>query len=394
MKIRRFLEKDSRTAMARARTELGPDAVILSNKKVGGKVELVAAVDLDEAAFEHNETLAQHRRETGAGAAPVDAATLADLQRELSNLRTMIEGRLSQLSWRDMAGTPSAKAAVQARLARLGLSPTQAGSMVDILPAQGEVEDYWQVVLQMLVSRLAVQESDALIERGGIVALLGATGVGKTTAIAKLAARCVLRHGKQSVALVSTDCYRIGGQEQLQTFARYLGVPFAVATDSRELHAALDQLTPRPLVLIDTAGMSQRDARLYEQYRMLVASGYDIDTYLVLAASAQFGALTETLQVFGERDLTGAILTKVDETASLGGALDALIESGLPLAYVSEGQQVPDDLAPAQARQLVAKAVQLAAEDVDAGSGGHSHSNSNNDAIGNPPGRRHTSAVV
>ena len=175
-------------------------------------------------------------------------------------------------------------------------------------------------------------------------------------------------------------------------------MPFAVATDSRELHAALDQLTPRPLVLIDTAGMSQRDARLYEQYRMLIASGYDIDTYLVLAASAQFGALTETLQVFGERDLAGAILTKVDETASLGGALDALIESGLPLAYVSEGQQVPDDLAPAQARQLVAKAVQLAAEDVDAGPGAQSHdqthSNSHNDAMGNTPGRRHTSAVV
>lgn len=366
MKIKRFQEKDSRTAMARARAELGPDAVILSNKKVGGQVELVAAIDLDEAAFEHNETLAEHRREEGSGAAPVDATTLADLQRELGFLRSMIEGKLSQLSWRDMAGQPSAKAGLQARLAGLGLTPSLCGPMVDILPAQGDVDDYWQVVLQMLTSRLMVPEEDRLLNKGGIVALMGTTGVGKTTTAAKLAARSVLKHGREHVALVTTDCYRVGGQEQLQIFAQYLGIPCVVATDGRELQDALAKLESRRLVLIDTAGMGQRDLRLYQQYRTLHSVGYDIDTYLVLSATAQLRTLRETIEVFGDNDLEGAIVTKVDEAGELGTVLEALIESDLSLAYVCSGQQVPNDLSPAVAKQFVDKAVALVSDDIAA----------------------------
>ena len=349
--------------MASARAELGADAVILSNKRVGDKVELIAAVDLDEAAFEHSETSARNWREQGSGAAPVDATTLADLQRELGHLRSMIEGKLTQLSWRDMAGEPSAKAALQARLAGLGLSPTLCGVMADILPAQGDVDDYWQVVLQMLASRIAVPEEDALLERGGIVALMGATGVGKTTTAARLAARCILRYSRNDVALVTTDCYRIGGQEQLQTFANYLGVPCVVATDGRELQDALRKLASRRLVIIDSAGMSQRDPRLYEQYRTLNSVGFELETYLVLSAAAQLNALRETVDAFHAGDLAGAIVTKLDEAVNLGGLLETLIESSLPLAYTSDGQQVPDDFAPGAARPLVDRAVELAQQE-------------------------------
>lgn len=366
MKIKRFLERDSRTAMARARAELGVDAVILSNKTVDGQVELVAAIDLDEADFEHSETLAERRREQGSGPAAVDAATLAGLQRELGYLRSMIEGKLSQLSWRDMAGMPSAKAALQARLAGLGLTAGLCAPMVDILPAQGDVDDYWQVVLQMLVSRLAVPEADALINKGGIVALMGATGVGKTTTIAKLAARAVLKRGRDDVALVTTDCYRVGGQEQLQIFAQYLGIPCVVATDNRELQSALAKLKSRRLVLIDTAGMSQRDPRLHQQYETLHSTGYDIDTYLVLAATAQLRTLRETVELFSSNELTGAIVTKVDEAVELGAMLEVLIERDLTLAYVCNGQQVPNDLSPAVAREFVDQAVALVSDDIAA----------------------------
>ncbi|NND67030.1 MAG: flagellar biosynthesis protein FlhF [Halioglobus sp.] len=362
MRIKRFLEKDARTAMSRARAELGPEAVILSNKSVGGKVELVAAIDIDEAALEHNDIFAEHQRELGAGSTPVDAATLADLQRELGNLRSMIEGKLAQMSWRSMAGVPSAKAAVHARLAGLGLSASLTGSLADILPAQGEMEDYWPVVLQMLVSRLNVPEEDRLLDSGGFVALMGSTGVGKTTTAAKLAARFVLRHGRENVALVTTDCYRIGGQEQLQIFARYLDIPCVVATDAKELRSALRKLASRHLVLIDTAGMSQRDEKLHGQYQMLEDTGLDIRTYLVLSATAQREALQETIQAFKGAELAGAIATKLDEAVSLGGLVDTLIENSLPLAYVSDGQQVPNDLAPAAARSIVARAVALAAD--------------------------------
>ncbi|MCB1843264.1 MAG: flagellar biosynthesis protein FlhF [Halioglobus sp.] len=382
MKIKRYLEKDSRSALARVRAELGPEAVILSNKNVGGQVELVAAIDLDESAFTETDTAPAPAPQPAASRAqprlqPVppahaepagfDAggASLAELQRELGNLRSMIENRLSQMSWRDMAGRPPAKAVLQSRLAQLGLSRTLSGVISDILPAEGDVEEYWEVALQMLASRVPVMREDALIDDGGVVALLGATGVGKTTTIAKLAARFVLRHERDQVALITTDCYRIGGQEQLQTFARYLGIPVMVATDARELRAALDHLMPRRLVLVDTAGMSQRDPRLHEQFSMLKSVGYDVDAYVVLPATAQLRALREVVNLFGEDALAGALVTKVDESADLGGVLDVLIENRLPVAYVSGGQKVPKDLVPAASRALIDQAVALASAEPD-----------------------------
>ena len=281
MKIKRFLDVDSRRAMAQVRTQLGADAVILSNKTVDGQVEIVAAMDFDAAAFASSENRAESEPEALSFDNELDSPTLTDLQRELGNLRSMLEGKLSQLSWRDTAGRPSPKAALHTRLVRLGLSRALCGVICDMLPAQDDLEEYWQSALKMLGSRISVMEGDSLINNGGIVALMGSTGVGKTTTVAKLAARFVLRHGCKEVALITTDCYRIGGQEQLQTFAEYLGIPMVVATDGPQLQSALDQLSPRKLILIDTAGMSQRDLRLYEQFSTLNSVGYDIDTYVV-----------------------------------------------------------------------------------------------------------------
>ncbi len=211
----------------------------------------------------------------------------------------------------------------------------------------------------MRASRLPEMAGDSLINKGGIVALMGSTGVGKTTTIAKLAARFVMRHGRKEIALVTTDCYRIGSQEQLQTFANYLEIPMVVATDAAQLKSALCQLSPRKLILIDTAGMSQRDLRLYKQFSTLNSVGYDIDTYVVLSATAQQAALHEVVDVFGAAALAGAIVTKVDESVSLGGILDVVIGNRLNLAYVSEGQKVPEDIVPARADYLLSKAVEL-----------------------------------
>lgn len=351
--------------MAQVRIELGPDAVILSNKNIGGQVELVAAIDLDEAAIDSGAALSMQNFEEPQQVPGVDAATLSDLQRELGNLRSMIEGKLSNMSWQDMAKQPSSKAALQARLSKLGLSRSLRGVITDLLPAQGDLDTHWKLALELLSSRIGEMREDSLINDGGIVALMGSTGVGKTTTIAKLAARFVQRHGRKQVALVTTDCYRIGGQEQLQTFANYLGVPMSVATNGPELKSVLDRLSQRKLVLIDTAGMSQRDVRLYDQFTTLNSVGYDIDTYVVLSATAQARALREVVNVFGQNALAGAIITKVDESVGLGGVLDVVIESCLKLAYVSHGQKVPEDLIPAHTSSLIEKAVELTRMDVD-----------------------------
>lgn len=362
MKIKRFVDKDSRSAMAQVRFELGADAVILSNKNVDGRVEIVAAIDFDEAALAGDER-PNAQAPSVLPAVDMDSPTLTDLQRELGNLRLMLEGKLSQLSWRETAGRPSVKAALQNRLVRLGLSKSLCGLICDMVPDQGDLESSWQSALSMLASRIPVTAGDSLINNGGIVALMGSTGVGKTTTIAKLAARFVMRHGRKDIALVTTDCYRIGSQEQLQTFADYLEIPMVVATDGSQLKSALRQLSPRKLILIDTAGMSQRDLRLYEQFSTLNSVGYDIDTYVVLSATAQQAALHEVVNVFGPSALAGAIVTKVDESAALGGVLDVVIENRLKIAYISEGQKVPEDIVPARADFLLGRALELMEQD-------------------------------
>lgn len=371
MKIRRFQGKDSRSALSKVREDLGADAMILSNKSVNGQVEIVAALDFDDADLSEHEVAASPILETGVlGGSDIDSLTLSDLQRELGNLRGLLEGKLSQMAWRDMASRPSAKAALHNRLVRLGLSRALCGVIADLMPPQGDVEEYWNMALEMLASKIAVMESDSLIGRGGIVALMGSTGVGKTTTVAKLAARFVLRYGSKEIALITTDCYRIGGQEQLQTFADYLGVPMVVATDGAQLKSAIDQLTPRKLILIDTAGMSQRDIRLHEQFATLNSVGYDIDTYVVLSATAQQRALHEVVNVFGKNTLAGAMITKVDESVGLGGVLDVVIKNRLKLAYVSQGQKVPEDITPADVKSVVKLAVDLMDQDVTRSSTG------------------------
>jgi flagellar biosynthesis protein FlhF len=381
MKIKRFLDKDSRSAMARVRTEMGGDAVILSSKNVDGQVELVAAMDFDEKILEErlesNSDPASspspaprvgsvqsftHTLDSKKAATPdvshEQSPTLTDLQRELGNLRGMLETELAQLSWKDMADRPSVKAALYNRLTKLGLSRAICGAITDKMPAEGDLEAHWTKALGMLARRVKVM-GDSLLNEGGIVALVGSTGVGKTTTIAKLAARFVMRHGTKQVALITTDCYRIGGQEQLETFANYLGIPMIVATDGPQLKAALDQLSSRKLVLIDTAGMSQRDVRLYEQFSTLKSVGYKIDPYVVLSATAQQGSLNEVVQVFGKQALSGAMITKVDESSSLGSVLDVVVKNDLKLGYVSIGQKVPEDIIPARVEYLIAKAVEL-----------------------------------
>jgi flagellar biosynthesis protein FlhF len=183
--------------------------------------------------------------------------------------------------------------------------------------------------------------------------------VGKTTLIAKLAARWVMRHGTRQLALISTDAMRIGAQEHMHALGRLLGVPAYSVENAQQLSDLLAQLCDRRLVLIDTAGLSQRDAALASELTALRSADEDVETCLVLSAAAQAGAIEETLERFAPARPASCVLTKLDEATSLGGALSALLRSRLPLAYLSDGQRVPEDLSPARAHRLIARAVEL-----------------------------------
>jgi flagellar biosynthesis protein FlhF len=195
-----------------------------------------------------------------------------------------------------------------------------------------------------------------------VVALVGPTGVGKTTTIAKMAARYALRHGNRNVALVTTDNFRIGARDQLHTYGRILDVPVVTANDSDGMADAIESLSDRRLILIDTAGMGSDNERFEMQVETLRVVGAPLTTLLTLSATTEAAALERAIRLFGVTRPDACLLTKLDEAASLGASLSAVVQAGLPIAYLADGQRVPEDLQAARAHPLVERAAALLEE--------------------------------
>jgi flagellar biosynthesis protein FlhF len=395
MKIKHYRAPDMRQALRQVRDAQGPDAVILSSRRVAGGVEVVAAIDYDAevpaeesygqpgvlagyaASTAHSNPHAQAasayanapaadtadnhaalaRRLSQAGAASSSGPD-ADVNEELRTLRRMLETQLATLAWNDLSRRSPVQTELLRQLTVLGLAHDLAAELVTQLPARAEFAEAHRLALAMLARRIETTD-ERWLDTGGVVAMVGATGVGKTTLIAKLAARWVLRHGPRDLALVSADSMRIGAQEQIHTLGRLLGVPAYAVDGPTELPSLLDHLSEKRLVLIDTAGLSQRDPRLAAELAVLASASERIETCLVLSAAAQAGAIEEAVERFAAARPASCVLTKLDEATSLGGAISTLIRSRLPAAYVSDGQRVPEDLSAARAHQLIARAVDL-----------------------------------
>lgn len=374
MKIKRFVAPDMRRAMRRVREEQGPDAVILSNRRVSDGIEVVAAIDYDESLL--SRTTAAPAADTGLTEFSPDSETghferaaqtwsreptLIGMKQEVASLRMLLESQLASLAWNDTVRRHPVRAGVLRKLSAMGLTQELAASVAD--QAHGDdIESAFDAALIHLDERLPRLDREIINERG-VVALVGPTGVGKTTSIAKLAARFVLRHGAEGLALLTTDGFRIGAHEQLITFGRILGVPVQLVRNGMELRTALDALSDKQLVLIDSAGMSQRDQRINQELAALRESGSRLRVLLTLSCQAQTAVLEEAIQTFGDLDPFACVLTKLDEAAALGGAISALIRHGLALAYVTDGQNVPEDLHWAKSKRvaLIDQAVKLSA---------------------------------
>jgi len=300
-----------------------------------------------------------------AAAASADANTDSEeseesaLSLELKAMRRILETQMAQLAWNDLTRRAPIHTEILRELTEVGLTQDFAAQIVAQLPAGTDLIKARRLSISLIAQRLNVI-GDRWLDKGGHVALVGPTGVGKTTALAKLAVRWVLRHGARSLALVSADGARIGAHDQMQALGQMLDVPVSIAESLSDIPKALEHVAQKRLVLIDTPGMSQRDPQLAERMAQLASSGANVETALVLSASTQAGAIAETVARFSTAKVSSVLLTKVDEAASLGGILSVLARTELPISYVSEGQRVPEDLRPARALELVSSAVQLA----------------------------------
>ncbi|WP_324738031.1 flagellar biosynthesis protein FlhF [Pseudoalteromonas sp. CuT4-3] len=288
-----------------------------------------------------------------------ESAQMSAMRDEMNAIRQLLEHQVSGLMQQDMARRDPTRACMIDRLVGMGIDKDVAEQMACFIPDDVSRQQGWKALLQMVEDQMQTTNNEILRQRG-VYALVGPTGVGKTTTVAKLAALGAQKYGADKVALITTDTYRIGAYEQLATYGRIIGCGVKQVKDANELAEVLYHLRNKRLVLIDTAGMSQRDLRLTEQLNTLMRNQrVDIRSYLVLSATAQINVLQETVRHFKKVQLSGCIFTKLDESLSLGEIISIAIQNRLPIGYLTNGQRVPEDIRVANAEKLVKKAEQL-----------------------------------
>ncbi len=374
MNAKKFIAATSREALKLVRLELGEDAVILSNRKVPGGVEIVAMAGTElaglsemrassfrqpvvHAAVQGSEMPGLSSRAlnqaAALGAAVLSAAPRADsapaqrgrtdeaqhLLNELRSMQGMLQEQMATMAWSHLQHQDPRRSGLLRDMLNAGFSPALSSLLLDKMPADADVG--W--VRRILAHNLRVVPAhEDVVARGGAYALVGPTGVGKTTTTAKLAARAVVRHGADKVALVTTDSYRIGAHEQLHIYARILGVAVHAVRDASDLRLTLSGLKHKHLVLIDTMGIGQRDSRVAEQARMFDGAG--VKRLLLLNAASAGSTLEDVVRMYGGSGAAGCIPTKLDEAVALGTVLDVVARHRLVMHYIASGQRVPEDL--------------------------------------------------
>jgi flagellar biosynthesis protein FlhF len=349
MQVNKFRAGSSRSALKRVRETLGEDALVLKTRVMpGGGVEIWAA--------------AQREFEAATAADAPDAmAVPPPLVAEVRYLRRILEGQAAGLAWQSIGQRDPLKAVLLRQMLLAGFSPRLVRALLAALPIGRDEAHARRWLRRVLEKNLPLAGTKDDLLAGGVFALVGPTGVGKTTTVAKLAAACLLEHGSGSVALVTTDQYRIGAVDQLRIYGELLGVPALSVENAGDLQRVLSELAGRRLILIDTVGMSQRDRRVAEQIALLAGSGAGVRRMLVLSAQAQATALDDVVGSYRDPALCGCILTKIDETLALAPALDVLLRHRLPLHFVTNGQRVPEDLRRPSAAYLVDRALRASA---------------------------------
>jgi len=381
MKIKRFFATNSREALKLVRQELGADAVIISNNSVDGGNEILAFASHDMASMiapsssqskvaqqptqSVNEIKAQEvfsilTNKTEPSQKPLTASInkpampaplapetmqISQMMEQMRQMQSNFESRFNELSWRETQRTEPGKKEVFKTMVGAGFGAQLSRHISDRLPvdcSDNKLVNWLKNAISQNIP--AHTDESALLDQGGIFAFIGPTGVGKTTTIAKIAARYVMKHGTGKLALITTDSYRIGGHDQLRSYGKILGVMVHAVKDEADLKLALEEFKDKHTILIDTAGVSQRHQMVEEQSNMLRNASSNIQKILCLNASCHLDTLTDVAQAYGKTGLSGCIITKADEAMSFGGVLDVVIKDQIKVYYVTNGQSVPDDI--------------------------------------------------
>lgn len=407
MRVKRFFAPDLRQARRSVREELGDDVFILSSEETADGAEIICALDYDpnadpkdlaEAVKEakrgdalHQELNAARQRilsgvvfdsstsetafknpnswHSGEEQAPpkieeppevketqdYNAKVIQAMESEIQSLRNLLQ---NQMSKQESYAHP-VEALMRNRLKLAGFSKNYINYLLDLtsLDVDTSPTTAWQKLLQVIENQILIHDGE-LIEKGGVIAVFGPTGVGKTTTLSKLAARYVLKYGADGLALVTTDCYRIAAYEQLRTVGRILGVTVRVVDENNSLEMTLRSLKRKNLILIDTAGLNVKDPNLKTQINLLASSNVKIKRFLVMPATSQAKVLLANYEAYKNLGLNGCILTKVDEAANIGEALGVVVEKRLPLTYFTNGQKIPDDVVLASKEYLLQRLIQ------------------------------------
>jgi flagellar biosynthesis protein FlhF len=413
MNIRRFFGKNAREALAQVKQALGDDAIIVANRSVNGGTEIMAMLETDIAsnansapadmAMDQSRSLldfvnaqGQPTRQAAPQAAmsapslqnstpvaeepaanegaimdmlklhseqqeqayQVATQTLEDkmmgMMQEMRQMRSHFETQMSAMTWQHHLQHSPAKSKVLSTLLSANFSASLSRQIAEKMPQHIDVNKAPMWAKEVISRNLhTLDDEDALLDRGGIYALVGPTGVGKTTTTAKLAARYVMKHGTQNLGLITTDSYRIGGYEQLRIYGKILGVMVHAVKDEEDLKIALNELKNKHMILVDTVGVSQRDQAVTEQLSMLSRADSPIQKLLCLNATSTGDTLTDVMRSYKKHDIAGCIVTKLDEAAAIGNVLDVLIRERMRLFYTTSGQRVPEDIEVADKPALI-----------------------------------------
>ena len=389
MQVRRYIAQDMRQALKQIREELGPEAVILSNKRVPGGVEILTALDYDATTFavssdeastktsamdagaKHSHSIPSAASKAGHSQNQLDSAfetllnqhlqsnpqknldedLMAAMRSEIESLRFLLKDQMEQMTRENWNARNPVEAAVMQRFEKYRLSTKVTRPIARQVAQHITIEEGWRAAIAILRKQIPIVDNNQFNQ--GVVALLGPTGAGKTTTIAKLAVRFALRHGRDELALVTTDRYRLAAYEQLKALGRIIDVPVRLVEENTNLNKVLRSLRDKSLVLIDTAGFQQADDERRQQLEALESANVNIKKLLVLPCTNQDSTLRAAYDLLAKSRIDACILSKTDETMSFGEVISLVVEKALPVAYITNGQSIPDDLQTAHAESLI-----------------------------------------